>query len=330
MSVFVGALACPSLVRAQGASSQAAAQALFDEGKRLMTAGALAEACPKFAESQKLDPGAGTLLNLAACYERNGQSASAWATYTEAAVAAEKSNRADWATKARTKANAIQPTLSKLSILVPHTSETAGLEVKRDGALVGGGEWAVAIPVDPGPHVVEASAPNKKKWTTTVQVGTKKDQVAVSVPSLEDSTETPVAVPAPAPVPITAHTTAPPAPVEAADGSTQRTLGLAVIGVGVVGAALGTVFGLNATSKHNDAKANCNADQSACTSMGVDQMKDARSAATLSTVAFIVGGAAIAGGAVLYLTAPKKERSSTLQALHVSPSGTGVVLGGAW
>ncbi len=296
-----------------------------------MTAGALTEACPKFAESQKLDPGAGTLLNLAACYERNGQSASAWATYTDAAVAAEKSNRADWATKARTKASAIQPTLSKLSIMVPHTSEVAGLEVKRDGALIGTGEWAVAIPVDPGPHVVEASAPNKKKWTTTVQVGTKKDQVAVTVPSLEDSGEAVAAVPGPAPVPAAAPANVKsPEKTEANDGSTQRTLGLAVVGVGVVGAALGTVFGLNATSKHSDAKASCNADQSSCTSVGAAQMKDARSAATLSTVAFIVGGAAIAGGAVIYLVAPKKERSSTLQALHVSPSGTGIVLGGAW
>lgn len=293
-----------------------------------MTAGALAEACPKFAESQKLDPGAGTLLNLAACYERNRQTASAWATYTDAAIAAERSNRADWATKARQKAAALQPTLSKLSILVPHTSEVAGLEVKRDGAVVGSGEWALPIPVDPGPHVVEASAPNKKKWTTTVQVGTSKDQIAVSVPSLEDA-EIDAGAVAPRTAPL-APSQRTPAADETSPGSTQRTLGLAILGVGVVGAALGTVFGLNATSKHTDAKANCNADQSACNSAGAGQMKDARSAATLSTVAFIVGGAALAGGAVLYLTAPKKERAGGTQALYVTPNGLGIGFGGAW
>ena len=293
-----------------------------------MTAGALTEACPKFAESQKLDPGAGTLLNLAACYERNGQTASAWATYTDAAIAAERGNRADWATRARQKSAALQPTLSKLSILVPHTSEIAGLEVKRDGSVVGAGEWALPIPVDAGPHVVEASAPNKKKWTTTVQVGTSKDQVAVSVPSLEDVEISAVAA-GPTAAPLAPSQTTP-ATDEPSPGSTQRTVGLAVLGVGVVGAALGTVFGLNATSKHADAKANCNADQSACNSAGVGQMKDARSAATLSTIGFIVGGAAIAGGAVLYLTASRKEHARAAEALHVSPNGLGISFGGAW
>jgi hypothetical protein len=327
VSVLASAAACPARAHAEGASSQAAAQALFEEGKRLMAAGALTEACPKFAESQKLDPGAGTLLNLAACYERNRQTASAWATYTDAAIAAERSNRADWATKARQKAAALQPTLSKLSILVPHTSEVAGLEVKRDGAVVGSGEWALPIPVDAGPHVVEASAPNKKQWTTTVQVGTTKDQVAVSVPTLEDA-EIAAVTGGLSSVPLAPSERTP--ALETSPSSTQRTLGLAAVGVGVVGAALGTVFGLNATSKHSDAKANCNADQSACNSAGAGQMKDARSAATLSTVAFIVGGAAIAGGAVLYLTAPKKERAGGAQALYVSPNGLGVGLGGAW
>ena len=152
----------------------------------------------------------------------------------------------------------------------------------------------------------------------------------MSVPALEDADSGAVAA-GPSPVrlaPSPTQTT--PATDEPSTGSTQRTVGLAVLGVGVVGAALGTVFGLNATSKHSDAKANCNADQSACNSTGAGQMKDARSAATLSTVAFALGGAAIAGGAVLYLTAPKKERTSAVQALHVSPNGLGISLGGAW
>ena len=329
-SVLVSALACPSRASAQGASSQAAAQALFDEGKRLMTAGALAEACPKFAESQKLDPGAGTLLNLAACYERNGQTASAWATYTDAAIAAERGNRADWATKARQKAAALQPKLSKLSILVPHTSEVAGLEVKRDGAVIGAGEWALPIPVDPGPHVVEASAPSRKKWTTTVQVGTSKDQVAVSVPSLEDAeVPAPVAASTTAPNP----TSAPPAEPERSNGSTQRVLGLGLVGAGVVGVAIGGLFGLNAKSKNDDAKAFCNGDESRCSAPGVAAVNDAKSSATISTVAFLAGGAALIGGAALFLTAPKSTPTTAsaprLQASWM-PGGAGLTMRGAW
>src|SRR5436305_1863991 len=80
------------------------AQALFEEGRRLMAAGKYAEACPKLAASQKLDPGAGTLLNLASCYEKAGQNASSWATFKEAAAAARQSGHADWEKAAREKA----------------------------------------------------------------------------------------------------------------------------------------------------------------------------------------------------------------------------------
>src|SRR5262249_30335548 len=98
--------------------SQIRAQALFDEGRRLMDAKSYALACPKFAASQKLDPGAGTLLNLADCYDKNGQTASAWATFDEAAAEATKSGHLDWAAQARDRAAALEPTLARLTISV--------------------------------------------------------------------------------------------------------------------------------------------------------------------------------------------------------------------
>src|SRR6478735_9605838 len=51
-------------------TDQAKAEALFDEGRRLLAAARFAEACPKFAESQRLDSALGTLLNLGDCYEK--------------------------------------------------------------------------------------------------------------------------------------------------------------------------------------------------------------------------------------------------------------------
>lgn len=330
--VTLATLPMSRIAHAQGASSQAAAQALFDEGKRLMTAGSLTEACPKFAESQKLDPGAGTLLNLAACYERNGQTASAWVTYTDAATAADKSNRKDWAQRAKDKASALQPTLSKLSIVVPSTSQITGLEIKRDGTSVGAGELGLAIPVDPGPHVIEATAPNHRKWTNTVQVGKAKDQVAITVPPLE---EEPGAVAAAPSVSTAPSTLAPQSKDEASPGSGQRTLGLATAGVGVVGLGVGAIFGLMATSSQSDADKECDASGVHCTHAGFENNQDAHSRATVSSVGFVAGGVLVAAGAVLYFTAAKAPpQTGGLHRLRVAaaptPAGASVTIGGAW
>ncbi len=63
-------LGLSGLARAQsaGTNNRAAAEALFSEGRSLSAKGRYAEACPKFEASQQLDPGLGTMLNLAECY----------------------------------------------------------------------------------------------------------------------------------------------------------------------------------------------------------------------------------------------------------------------
>jgi len=319
---------------AQGASSEAAAQALFDQARGLMQAGNFAEACAKFAESDRLSPGAGTLLNLGSCYEKNGQTASAWATYADAASAADKANRKDWATRAKARMAALGPDLSKLSIVVPATSQIDGLEVKRDGVVVGASSYGVAIPVDPGPHVIDASAPGHKHWSNVVQIATKKDQIAVTLPPLEVSLDAAPTTTPPAAIVAPPPTEQAPDKSESSRGNTQRVVGIAVAGVGIVGVAVGAVFGLIASGKKGDAGSNCNSDLSACNQAGVDDMKSARSSATISTIGFIAGGALAAGGVVLYLTAPKAGHDSQEKTvgLRITPNGSGanVSFGAAW
>jgi serine/threonine-protein kinase len=330
---LTSALAFAPDALAQDASSQAAAQALFEQARQLMTDGRYAEACPKLAESQRLDPGAGTLLNLGHCYEKNGQTASAWVTFKDAAAAADLKHRDDWSSRARERSAALVPILSKLTIDVPPEGRPEGLQVRRDGVNVGGAEWGVPIPVDPGEHTIEALAPGKKKWTTKVSIGKQSDQQRVTVPGLE--TEQTVSVTPVPPPPESAPQQPPPpggeppAPVDTSVGSGQRTAGLVVGGVGVAGVVVGSIFGFSAMSKNSNSKDEC--PTTTCTNpQGKADADDAKSAATLSSVFFIGGVALAAGGAVLYFTAPKSKEV----ALHVAPqvgwNSAGVSLGGAW
>jgi tetratricopeptide (TPR) repeat protein len=89
------------------AADRARATALFREGRALMATGRNGEACPKLAESQRLDPSGGTLLNLALCDERAGQLARARREFDEAAAVARREGRADREAEATTRARAI-------------------------------------------------------------------------------------------------------------------------------------------------------------------------------------------------------------------------------
>ncbi|HEY5372894.1 MAG TPA: hypothetical protein VIK01_04375 [Polyangiaceae bacterium] len=195
-------LASSAQALAEPHDDAAAAQALFEQGKKLMAAGKQADACPKFAESQRLDPGVGTLLNLAACYEASGRYASAWSTFLEGESAARADKNAGAARVARSRADALTNKLSKLTITVTHP-DTPGLEVHRNDTVVGQAQWQLPIPADPGAHHISASAPGRKPWRTEVELKGAGSTVEISVPDLvvEPVAAAAPAAPPPAPSP---------------------------------------------------------------------------------------------------------------------------------
>jgi hypothetical protein len=277
---------------AAGANDAAAAEALFSEGKRLMSAGQFAAACPKFAESQRLDPGVGTMLWLGECYGKNGQTASSWAIFHEAEALAAKTKDPRM-TVAREEAAKLEPKLSKIVIDVAAISDQQSLEIKRDGVLLGKPLWGTPTPIDPGEHSITASAPQKKTWQGKVNVpASGGSTVSIKIPELEAG-------------PIETPPVGEPGADGPAPGRTQRILGLVVGGVGIVGLGVGTYFGLQVKSKKDDSEGHCNGNL--CDQAGVDARNDARSLATISDIAFIAGGALVIGGVVIYLTAPSSS-----------------------
>jgi serine/threonine-protein kinase len=320
---ILGGVFSPRVAGAQSAEDKAAAEAAFEEGKRLMTAHAFAEACPKFAESLRRGPGIGAMLGLADCYEQNGQTASAWAQFRDAAaVAARKGDKRE--ALARDNAARLETRLSKILVRVPPEADAQGLVVKRDGVEIGRALWDEAVPVDPGVHAISASAPGLKEWQTTIEAPRTPGVQTVTVPRLE---------PAPAPEPPLAPQAAPaPGPPTPASpppdpGRTQRIVAGAAAGVGVVGIAVGSVLGLVAKSKLDQSNSNGNCDPTdACNGTGLALRQNAESAALGSTVAFVIGGVAVAGGAVLWFTAPHAESTR----VGIAPGPRGLALVGRW
>lgn len=288
--------------RADDSGDKAAAQALFDEGRRLMAEQSFAAACPKLEASQRLDPGVGTMLNLADCYEKSGKTASAWALFQEAVSEARKAGSIEREEIARSRAHDLEPKLSYLTVVSWRGQEVI---VTRNGSPVDAAMFGTAIPVDPGEHVIAANAPGKRSWTTTVEVESGA-RVSVSVPILPLDAGGDTGPEGQASVPSSGGELGAGGPRDEGGGAgtTQRVLAGVVAGVGVVGVVVGTVSGLAAMSDWDDAKKNCDP-YPHCGERGARLADDAQSAATLSTVAFVVGAAGLAGGLVLWLTAPE-------------------------
>jgi hypothetical protein len=310
--VLVAALLGGRAAGAQG-TDPAAAQAMFDEAKQLVAAGKLAEACPKFLTSFKLDPKPGSAVNLADCYEKNGQVASAWARYLEAASLAQRAGQAEREQYARQHAATLEPRLSKL-VIGTAAALPPGLEVRRDGALVDTTMLGVGVPVDPGKHQVEARAPGKKTWSTQVDAPAGGGQIKVDIPALEDGASSPPAPPslAPSPGPTPPGQPAAQPPGGDADAApvpfwgTQRVAGAVVGAVGLAGVIVGSVFGAKASSSWSSAK-NGHCVGTECDATGVSLAGDAKSAATISTASFIPGAVALVAGIVVLATAPKAK-----------------------
>jgi len=109
----------------------ALATALFNEGRALMNQGRWSEACVKFSESQRLDPGGGTLLNLALCHEMEGKLATAWAEFNEALAIAERQSRSDRVVFARSHIDKLEPRLSHVVVIVSEPAPAEELMLDR-------------------------------------------------------------------------------------------------------------------------------------------------------------------------------------------------------
>jgi hypothetical protein len=242
----------------------AAGEALFQEGRRLMKNRDFAPACAKFEESLRLDPATGTLMNLADCEEQLGHTASAWQHWRAAADQLPVGDKRR--TTAVSRATGLEKVLARLSVALAPSAPPDAV-VKRDGVLLGAASLGVALPVDPGHHVVIVSAAGRENRETEVTMHAKEQRsliVEAGAPSEAASgagAEAGRPSSTPPPPPASARTSPGEGDARAVlSVSSERRApiaGYALLGVGVLGVAAGTYFGLTALTARRDASAAC-------------------------------------------------------------------------
>jgi tetratricopeptide (TPR) repeat protein len=324
-------LAALSLARPALAQDAAIAENLYQEGQTLMAAGKTEEACEKFAASHRLDPAPGTVLNLAACHEKLGKDASAWAEYKEAqALSARRGDkrREEYAAQ---KIEALEKHLHRVVIEI--LSPLQDMKVTLDGRPLVREAWGTGLALDPGLHKLEVSAPGYTTWRRELNMGPSSGTDRIEVPKLEKASDTAAAA-----GPVTAMPPADPKPAPAIEpehpvamgssGSTKRTVGFVAAGAGVLSLGAALVFALRTKSLASDRDGLCPAGQPCFKQAAFDADQDAHVAQQWM---FITGAAGIVlggAGAYLILTSrdapPSRSAQRFLVVPHADATGAGL------
>ena len=304
---LLAGLALVSASRHGGAQTpnKPAAEVLFQRGRQLLSEQRIAEACAEFEASQEIDAGIGTLLYLGDCYEQMGRTASAWASFKEAASLAQA--RSDERERvAAIRASALEPRLTRLILRVPQAYRLEGLTIRLAGAPIPRASWGVGLPVDPGWQRVEAMAPDHEPWSRTLRL-VGSGLVVLDVPRLRRLTTSESAVGVGPAVASTAALQAD-RPAEPTPGSAQRTVALVIGGLGVAAIATGTVLAVQAQRKNDASLDHCPNDPNVCSSRGKELRDDALDYAHASTAVFAAGGALVLASFVVHVTSPSRAR----------------------
>jgi hypothetical protein len=300
VSVFASSVAIAQ--EEPSSADVAAARALGQEGVRLAEAGNCQEAVDKLSRAEKIFHAPTTLARLGECQVQLGKIVDGTENLNKvsreslapgappAFVAAQE--------RARKVLAEARPKIAKLKIAVAGPQDVTWT-VKVDGETMPLANLNTNRPIDPGEHNVEVTAPGYKRASTKVTLtegGT--DSVALT---LEPDPNAPKAAPL-------ANTQSDPnrdgnqtlSKPESPQEPPSRAPAYVALGLGVAGVAVGSIFGLMATSKKSDLDNACQ--NKICGPAQQDDLDSGKTLGTISTVGFIVGGVGLVAGAYLFFT----------------------------
>ncbi len=275
---------CVALCRpAAAADDPAAAEALFLQGRQAFEQGDCETASAKFQESYRLDPAAGTLMNLATCEERLGKLASAWQHWQEALQRLPPQD--DRVPFAQSRVQALETQLPYLTLrLAPGAPDSTYFV--RNGVQLRKAARGTALPVDPGEQVITIEAPGYASQTFRIDLGVGEHRELVVRPGKK----------------------LPPAPPKESESNPRRTWAFISGGLGLAGAATGVVTGLLLPSRRAAVEANC--EDGLCNQAGLDAAAEGQSLLVANTVGWAVGFVGLGTGTYLFLTSGSPTASS--------------------
>lgn len=328
----------------------ALAEAVFDEGVRLLREGRVDEACAALTKAIELSGGEalGGILLLAECHEKAGRTATAWSTYRRALALAKQRGQEKREQAAAEAIARLEPALPRLVLRVaPALAAQPSLRITRAGTELPREAWGIPAPVDPGKVEVIAELPGAPPHRLEVQAEAARtaevqvDPWPAADEALRAKPEEPAAPAGPAkPAPASGGAEA--AAGAGPDRGGGRGLGalgaagLVAGGLGLVGIGAGVVVGLGAKSSYDDAIADpahsCQGGQ--CNALGKEAVDAARGQGTTATIVFAAGAALLAGGATLVIVdlagSPREPGSASTRAprLAVGALPAGLTLKG--
>jgi hypothetical protein len=287
------------------------AQQQFVEGREAVRRGDDARALVLFLKSQELHPTPGTLLNVAACEEKLGMTASAWQHFH--VVMTQVPEGDDRLPIAKQGVARVSPRVSFLRI-DRGAGAPSNMRIKRGEEPLAAASLGVEQPADPGTYVVTTSAPGHEDRRYEVQL-TEGKRVSLVVDAGKE-------VEAAGPTPLLPQPAAPPR------SDVRRSLAFALGGIGVAGLGVGAVTGILAILKKNELEKVC-PNPMQCSAVGRDIGGSGRALAGVSTASLILGVAGAGAGAVLFFTSGDKPAAAAVGPAAFAGGG-GVVVRGAF
>jgi hypothetical protein len=274
-------IAAPSFAEGR---DPAAAEAVFKEGRKLAERGDYAAACPRFAESLRLDPAPGTRLNLADCEEHLGKLASAWQDYQRAIGQLAASD--DRLSIARARVSALDRRIPRIVVKLPDDAPADTVVLKDDDAIEPG-DLGLPVPIDPGEHtiVVRAKGHADRRYAVAMKEAELRD-LDVDLGDGDGS----------APRSSSRKRGAP------THGGGRTTVGLVVGGLGVVGLGVAAYTGLALRDRKQTVEAECDPVTKLCSDRGAQAAADGRTLLPINAAAWAVGVLGVGAGAYLLLT----------------------------